>query len=121
MRFFITGGSRGIGAQLVRSICGAGHDVAFTYLRQEETARRLEEEVRAAGGGRCTAYRLDVRDASAVEEVAERAVDGLGGVEVLVSNAGVSLASLLVSMSDEAWREVIDTNLTGAFNVCRQL
>src|SRR5215831_13272346 len=100
MRFFITGGSRGIGARLVRDACGAGHDVAFTYVRHEEPARRLEEEMRAAGGGRCTAYRLDVRDPAAVEEVADRAVEALGGVDVVVPNAGVNLGALLVSMSD---------------------
>jgi len=122
MRFFVTGGSRGIGAQIVVDACRAGHDVAFTYVRSEERAREVVAAAEAARpGGQCLAYQLDVRDSAATERVAELALEALGGVDVIVPNAGVSLAGLLVSLSDEEWREVIDTNLTGAFHVCRQL
>jgi NAD(P)-dependent dehydrogenase (short-subunit alcohol dehydrogenase family) len=118
----ITGGSRGIGAQIVLDVYKAGHDVAFTFLRSQQQADAVVEQARALrGDGKCLAYQLDVRDSAATEAVAERALEALGGMDVVVPNAGVNLGGLLVSMSDEEWREVIDTNLTGAFHVCRQL
>lgn len=121
MRFLVTGGSRGIGARMVRDICAAGHHVAFTYLRSQEQAQGVVAEVRAfRPDAVCLPYQLDVRDPAGTEEVVDRAIDALGGLEVVVPNAGINLGGLLVSISDEEWREMIDTNLTGAFYVCRQ-
>jgi NAD(P)-dependent dehydrogenase (short-subunit alcohol dehydrogenase family) len=117
VRFFVTGGSRGIGAAIVREIARAGHDVAFTYLRDEaaaiEVARSCEPQT-------VRAYRLDVRRSAEVEAVAERVLADLDGIDVVVANAGINRHNLVVSMSDEEWRDVLDTNLTGAFFVCRQ-
>jgi len=122
MRFFVTGGSRGIGAQVVLDAYRAGHDVAFTYLRNEAGARQMLEQAHTLRpNGTCVAFQLDVRDSIATTDVTERATDALGGIDVVVANAGINRGGLLVSVSDEDWREVIDTNLTGAFNVCRQL
>ena len=122
MRFFVTGGSRGIGAQVVLDAYRAGHDVAFTYLQHEEGAQQIVDEAQTLRrDGRCLTFRLDVRDSAATSDVADRAADALGGIDVIVANAGINRGGLLVSVSDEEWREVIDTNLTGAFNVCRQL
>lgn len=122
MRYFITGGSRGIGAQLVLDLCRAGHDVAFTYHRNAEQANAVAEQARSLRPeGKCLAYQLDVRDAAATEAITERALDELEGIDVVIPNAGVNRGGLLVSMTDEDWSEVIDTNLTGAFHVCRQL
>ena len=122
MRFFVTGGSRGIGAQVVLDTYRAGHDVAFTYLRNEAGAQQTLEHARTLRrDGTCVAFQLDIRDSIATTDVAERATDALGGIDVVVANAGINRGGLLVSVSDEDWRDVIDTNLTGAFNVCRQL
>lgn len=122
MRFFVTGGSRGLGARIVVDVCAAGHDVAFTYHRNEAQAQGVVQKALALRPSAvCLPYQLDVRDSAATEEVVDRAVEALGGLEVLVSNAGVNLGGLLVSLSDEEWEEVIDTNLTGAFHVCRQI
>jgi NAD(P)-dependent dehydrogenase (short-subunit alcohol dehydrogenase family) len=121
MRFLVTGGSRGIGAQIVRDVCAAGHDVAFTYRRNEEQAQAVVAAARALRpDAMCRAYQLDVRDPAATETVVDSAIDVLGGLEVVVPNAGINLGGLLVSISDEEWGEMIDTNLTGAFYLCRQ-
>src|SRR3954467_628002 len=121
MRFFVTGGSRGIGARIVLDVCAAGHDVAFTYRRSEEQAQDVVRQVQAQRPGAvCLPYELAGRDPVATEDVVDRAVDALGGLDVVVSNAGITIGQLLVSLSDEEWRGVLDTNLTGAFNVCRQ-
>lgn len=122
MRFLVTGGSRGIGAQIVLDACAAGHDVAFTYVRREAQALEVVAHAQASRPGAvCLAYRLDVRDPAATETVVDSVIDALGGLDVVVCNAGVNVGGLLVSLSDEHWHEVIDTNLTGAFHVCRQV
>jgi 3-oxoacyl-[acyl-carrier protein] reductase len=118
--FFVTGGSRGIGAAIVLDAVHEGHDVAFTYLQREEQAREVVERARQLRAeAKCRAYQLDVRDSAAVEKVGDQVVDEFDAVHVVVANAGVNVNNLAVSMSDEEWRTVIDTNLTGAFYVCR--
>lgn len=121
MIVFVTGGSRGIGEALVYDLLCAGHDVAFTYKSDPTRAEAVLERARDLAPDRqCATYRLDVRSADAVEEVADRVLEDFGDVHGVVCNAGVSINGLAVSMSDEDWRDVIDTNLTGSFFVCRQ-
>jgi len=121
MVFFVTGGSRGIGAAIVLDAIRTGHDVAFTYLRRQEQALEVVEQARRLRPeGTCRAYQLDVRDSAAVEKVGDQVLDEFETVHAVVANAGVNLNNLAVSMSDEEWQTVIDTNLTGAFYVCRQ-
>jgi NAD(P)-dependent dehydrogenase (short-subunit alcohol dehydrogenase family) len=120
MRFLITGGSRGIGATLVLDTIAAGHEVAFTYRARSDSAREVVERARRLDPGcRCLAYRLDVRDPAAVEEVGEALLADLGGLDVVVCNAGVNRTGLAATMSDEDWQEVLQTNLSGTFYVCR--
>lgn len=120
MKILVTGGSRGIGATLVLEAIAAGHEVAFTYRERADSARDvLAQARRVAADRRCLAYPLDVRDSAAVEEVGDRILHDLGGMDVVVCNAGTNRPSLAALTSDEDWREVLDTNLTGAFFVCR--
>jgi NAD(P)-dependent dehydrogenase (short-subunit alcohol dehydrogenase family) len=120
MVFFVTGGSRGIGAAIVLQAARSGHDVAFTYVNDENAAQdvvRKTLEIRP--GGRYRAYRLDVRKSPDVDKVGAEVLADFDSVEVVVTNAGVNRNGLIVSMSDEDWQAVIDTNLSGAFYVCR--
>lgn len=119
MIFFITGGSRGVGKALVQAAVEAGHAVAFTYVQASAHAAEVEAHARARGRT-CHAYPLDVRDPAAVETVGERVLEDFGSVDVVVSNAGIARDGLAISMSDEDWHSVIDTNLSGAFYVARQ-
>jgi len=121
MIFFVTGGSRGIGESIVLEAVRQGHDVAFTYLNNEKRAIEVIDAARQLNpGSRCRAYQLDVRSSAAVEEVGDRFLDDFGSIEVVVANAGVNKNKLLVSMSDEEWDDVLRTNLTGTFYICRQ-
>src|SRR5215831_2416233 len=120
MIFFVTGGSRGIGEAIVMEAVRQGHDVGFTYLTNEKramdvmhTARQMRPEAK------CRAYQLDVRNSAAVEEVGDRFTDDFESVDVVVANAGINKNNLLLSMSDEEWDDVLRTNLTGTFYVCR--
>ncbi|MGE3178608.1 MAG: SDR family NAD(P)-dependent oxidoreductase [Vicinamibacterales bacterium] len=118
---FITGGSRGIGAGVVRAAAASGYDVAFTYRERKDAADAVMAAVRTeAPDARCLAYQLDVRDAEAVEAVGDQVLDDLGAVHVVVLNAAITHAGLAFSTGDEDWRAVIDTNLSGAFFVARQ-
>jgi len=120
MAFLITGGSRGIGRGIVLDAVRAGHDVAFTYATQPELAAEVVKEAQlSAPKAKIKAYKLDVRKSSEVDSVVEEIADEFETVDVLVNNAGINRPGLAMSMSDEDWQDVIDTNLTGAFFMVR--
>src|SRR5262249_4924262 len=120
MIFFVTGGSRGIRELIVLEAVRQGHDVAFTYLNNEKRAMQVMDAAqRINRGSRCRAYQLDVRNSAAVEEVGDRFLDDFGSIEVAVANAGINKNNLVASMSDEEWDDVLRTNLTGPFYICR--
>ncbi len=120
MAFVVTGGSRGIGKAIVLDAARSGHSVAFTYATQPELAA---EVVRAANqeapNSKVKAYQLDVRDSSRVDAIIEQVIDDFENIDVLINNAGINRPGLAMSMSDEDWKDVIDTNLTGAFFMVR--
>ena len=118
MVFFVTGGSRGLGAGIVLAAVEAGHDVAFTYRSDEAAAQGVVDQAQALGG-RAVAWQLDVRDSAAVEQVADEVLDLFGDVDAVVCNAGIRRDGMAMSMSDEDWAAVLDTNLSGAFYVAR--
>jgi 3-oxoacyl-[acyl-carrier protein] reductase len=116
---FVTGGSRGIGRATVLALANAGHPVAFCYARDEDGARATQVAVEQAGG-KCLAVCADVADAGAVDAAFGEIEAAFGPVTVLVNNAGIARDGLLVRMTDDAWRAVLDTNLTGAFHTIRR-
>lgn len=113
-RILISGGSRGIGAALVKGLAARGHRVAFLFAKSEEAALRV-----AASSG-AVEIRCDVSDPDSVSNAMPEVRRALGGdVEALVNNAGVSLIGLSRDMTDAEWRRVLDTNLSGAMYLCR--
>ena len=120
MSVFITGGSRGIGAGIVGAALREGHDVAFTYVQAEEAALRVQQRAKEEfPDRRCLAFQMDVTNSGQVEEVGDRVLEDLGDVEIVVNCAGQNDDNLLVSMTDEQWQGVLNTNLSGPFYVCR--
>ncbi len=119
-KMFVTGGSRGIGADLVVAAAAAGWDVAFTYRQAEDAARETADRAKAARpDGVYAAFRLDVRDSKAVDEVADRVLGHLDGVDAVICNAGVTSNEMAYGMTDETWNDVLETNLGGSFRVSR--
>lgn len=116
----VTGGSRGIGRAIVLMLAREGADVAFTYLNSAKAAEELKVEVERAGR-RALALQIDVRDFTKAKELIERAKEAFGRLDILINNAGVTKDKALMMMSQEEWRDVIDTNLSGVFNVTRQI
>ena len=116
----VTGGSRGIGAACARALADDGWAVALTYRTSPEGAAQTVRDIEDAGG-RATAIELDVTDAGGIAGAVEAAGTTLGGpVLGLVNNAGVRADDLAVSIEDDAWDIVLDTNLTAAFRLTRQ-
>jgi 3-oxoacyl-[acyl-carrier protein] reductase len=108
-RALVTGGSRGIGAAIVRELAAAGAEGVIGYRASAEEADALAAET----GGR--ALQADVSSS----EQAQQLVAGAGELDILVNNAGLTRDGLVVRMSDEEWREVIETNLSSVFYTCR--
>ncbi len=120
MAFLVTGGSRGIGKAIVLDAARSGHDVAFTYATQPDLAAEVVSAAKSESpDSKVKAYKLDVRDSARVDETVEQIVDEFESVDVLINNAGINRPGLAMSMSDEDWKDVIDTNLTGAFFMVR--
>ena len=115
MRALVTGGARGIGAACVRALCARGDRVVFFYKKNHGAAEALARETGA------TALCADVSDPQAVKTAVAQAAEMLGGIDVLVNNAGIAQFSLFTDITDEDWRRMIDTNLGGAFYVSREV
>lgn len=117
---FITGGSRGIGRAVVLEAARQGWDVGFTYVSDPAAAEEVMSLARKVSpDARLKAYALDVRKPDEVDRVAEEVLTHFGSVEAVIPNAGVNVNGLAYAVSNEDWATVIDTNLSGAFYVCR--
>jgi 3-oxoacyl-[acyl-carrier protein] reductase len=114
----VTGGSRGIGAACARALAEAGMDVMMGYTAGEEAAAAVAAEVEALGR-RAAVHRADVSDPEAAAAMVEACEEGLGPIDALILNAGITRDGLALRMSDEDWRAVIDVDLSGAFYVAR--
>lgn len=111
----VTGGNRGIGAAAVEWFLRNGDRVAATYRGPEAPPPPA-----AGTPERYLAVQCDVRDAAAVEAAFATVEGAWGPVEVLVANAGVTRDTLVLRMTEDAWAEVLETNLTGAFRVAKR-
>ena len=107
----VTGGSRGIGAAISVALRDAGYKVAANYAGNDEAAQKFK-----AGTG-IPVYKWSVADYDACVEGIGKVEADLGPVDVLVNNAGITRDAMFHRMSREQWREVIDTNLSGLFNM----
>lgn len=111
----VTGGTRGIGAATALALREAGYRVAVTFVGSVEASAEF------ANRHGLSAYRWSVTDYEAcVKGIAQIEAD-LGPVEVLVNNAGITRDAMFHKMTPEAWHQVIDTNLTGVFNMTHQV
>ena len=105
----VTGASRGIGRAIAIELARGGASVVVSYRTGADEAEELAQEI----GGR--ALQADVSDAESARALVEEA----GDVDVLVNNAGITRDGLIVRMSDDDWRTVLDTNLSSCFYTCR--
>lgn len=119
-RVLVTGSSRGIGRSIVLRLAKAGWAVAGCHATDSDDAAKTEVEVRAMDVP-CYFGRCDVADLAAVEDFVTRAEQAIGPCDGVVSNAGVTRDAPAVLMPAEDWQAVLQTNLTGAWHVCRAM
>jgi 3-oxoacyl-[acyl-carrier protein] reductase len=110
----VTGGSRGIGKAIGLRLARQGADVAFSFRGNAEAAKATVDEIESIGT-RALAIQGDVKDPASAESVVKTTLDAYGKVDILINNAGVTRDDLIMRMSEEAWRDVLETNLFGAF------
>jgi 3-oxoacyl-[acyl-carrier protein] reductase len=111
----VTGGSRGIGAAVCAELGRAGAEVVVNYTANADAA----EEVRAAIGDRAHAVQGDVSTMGGATGLVEHVESDIGPIAILVNNAGITRDNLIMKLAEEDWRDVVDTNLGGAFFTCR--
>jgi len=114
----VTGASRGMGKAIALKLVSLGAKVAVNYVAIEASnkvdADNLVESIIRLGG-EAVSIEADVRDSEAVKAMIEQVTDKWGKIDILVNNAGINRDTLLLRMSDEAWDDVINTNLRGAY------
>ena len=109
----VTGGTRGIGAAISQTLKNAGYKVVANYAGNDDAAQAFRKETGIP------VYKFDVGDFDACERAVKTIVDENGPVEILVNNAGITRDATLHKMSHQQWDDVIRTNLTSCFNMCR--
>ena len=114
MAAIVTGADSGIGRATAVALARRGHDVGITFSRDEEGAQETAAEVRAEGR-RAEVRHLDLTKTAAVQPTIEALADALGGLDVLVNNAGTGASTPFLELELTEWRDVLEVDLTGAF------
>ena len=120
-RAVVTGGSRGIGRAIALALAAEGASVCITYQGNEEAAQETLALLVKCGDKNPTALKGDVADPAFAGSVATHMKDVYGGADILINNAGITEDGLMMRMKSEAWSKVIDTNLSGAFYMLKEL
>jgi len=116
----ITGASQGIGAKIAQTLHRAGASVAINYFPDDAGLNAENAAHLAKGlGERAAVFPGDVRDPKSTEVLCADVHGRFGSLDLLINNAGIARDRTMAKMSDDEWHSVIDTNLTGVFNVCR--
>lgn len=113
----VTGASKGIGKAIALGYAKEGASVVLAS-RSLETLQIIEREIKRAGG-EALALPLDVRDPGSIQTVIEKTVSAYGRLDILVNNAGISMARSSEELSDEDWKNAVETDLFGVFYGCR--
>src|SRR5690606_9448272 len=116
----VTGGSRGIGAGIVRELVNQGARVAFTYRSSATKAEELIDSMKGEEG-QVKAYQSDASDSTQAAELVKNVLEDFGNLHILVNNAGITRDTLMLRMSDEQWDDVIRNNLTSVFHMTKQV
>ncbi len=114
----VTGASRGIGRATALELARSGAAVVVNYRSGADAAQAVVGEIESAGG-RAVALQADVAEAADVDRLLKAATDSFGSLEIVVNNAGITRDTLLMRMKDDDWDAVVDTNLRGAYLLCK--
>lgn len=115
----VTGGSRGIGAEIVKLLAKSGHDVILNYNKSEECAKNVEKEL-AEQGKAVDIFKADVSKSEETKKLIQFALNKYSRIDVLINNAGISQSKLFTDITDEEWQNMIANNLSSAFYCSRE-
>lgn len=115
----VTGGSRGIGAAVVRKLASQGANIALVYAGNTEAAEAVCRECREQFGVKAEAYRCNVADFNETKQTINQIKADFGTVNILVNNAGITRDGLIATMREQDFDDVLSVNLKGAFNMIR--
>jgi len=115
----VTGASRGIGRAVAVALARGGANVALNYAGNEAAAQEALRLVLEAGAPKAKLWRFDVADPAGCAKAVEEIVAELGGIHVLVNNAGIAIDQLVMRLKDDDWNRTLQVNLTGNFNLIR--
>ena len=116
----VTGGSRGLGAEIVRHLAGLGADVAFTYLQDKKAAEEVANDVRKIGR-RSLCVQADAGDYNRAQQVVDNVRSELSNVHILVTSAAIARGGALWKIGESDWDDVVKVSLKGAFNYIRAM
>ena len=117
---FITGATRGIGKQIAITLAKQGYDIAINYREENEQLQETKKEIEALNA-KCLAVKGDISHYEDCENMVKKVIEEFGKIDVLVNNAGITKDMLLLRMKEEDFRKVIDVNLIGTFNMCKNV
>ena len=115
----VTGGSRGIGAAVAKSLAEHGASVAITYKSAEDAAMEVIRTIEE-GGGKAKAYQADSGNAQDASSIVSKVLQDFGQLHILVNNAGISPTKLIEEVTDEDFEEIVNINVRGVFFTTRE-
>lgn len=115
----VTGAARGIGKEIAIELAKNNYDVSINYRTKTDEIEELKNNIEEKYGVRCILVQGDVGSFEKAEKMVKETVEGLGKIDVLVNNAGITKDGLLMRMSKDDFEKVVDINLVGTFNVTR--
>ncbi|MDV4151547.1 3-oxoacyl-[acyl-carrier-protein] reductase [Clostridium sp. AL.422] len=116
----VTGGSRGIGKEIARTLAENGANIAINYRKYNEEIEHLVEELRALGV-KVLAIKCDISNSDEVNNFINEVKENFGSIDILINNAGITKDGLLLRMSEKDFNDVIDVNLKGTFNMTKSV
>ena len=116
----VTGGTTGIGKAIAQEIAKSGFNIAINYRTETEEMQELKKEIEA-NNVKCLFVKADISKFEETEKMAKEIIENFEKIDVLVNNAGVTKDGLIMRMKEDAFKQVIDINLVGTFNVTRNI
>lgn len=117
----ITGAAGGIGSAIALKLAEQGYDIVLNYNHSEEAARQLQEKIFYDCHVRCLAIQADVADETSVDRMIKTIEQQLGGVDILINNAGIDMPNLFHLKTADEFRKVLDVNVVGAYNCAKRV
>ena len=116
----VTGGSRGIGATIVKLLAESGHNVVLNYNKSEEKAKQIQNELKQ-NGINIEIFKADVSKREECKNLVEYAIEKLGYIDVLINNAGIAQFKVFTDITDEEWNNMLQTNLNSVFYMSQEV